>query len=150
MALLTVEHFVALDVAQIAHVADISEREVVVETSLACPVTNSLLDLLARSSVALGAASFLLKVVIGVLIFTCSLYFFQETLLLSLGSLVWRHCQVLWHSFSVIRCLWFLASVALLPAFEVVVLALAALPSTVRELEVAGRLGLLDWLLWDE
>ena len=46
MALLTVEHFVALDVAHVAHVANISECEVVVEASLASPITNSLLDLL--------------------------------------------------------------------------------------------------------
>ena len=57
---------------------------------------------------------------------------------------------MLWHSFSVIRCLWFLASVTLLSAFEVVVLALAALPSTVRELEVSGWLGLLNGFLWYE
>ena len=89
MALLTVEHFVALDMAQIAHVANISEGEVVVEASLASPVSNSLLDLLDRGGVGLGgAASFLLTLVFGVLIFTCCLNFLQETLLFSLGSLV--------------------------------------------------------------
>ena len=46
MALLTVEHFVALDVAKVAHVANISECEVVVEAPLASPVSNSLLNLL--------------------------------------------------------------------------------------------------------
>ena len=54
MALLTVEHFVALDVAEIAHVAYISEGEVVIEASLANPVTNSLLNFLSRGSVGLG------------------------------------------------------------------------------------------------
>ena len=57
MALLTVEHFVALDVAEVAHVADISECEVVIEASLAGPVTNSLLDLLGRGSVGLGTTA---------------------------------------------------------------------------------------------
>jgi len=56
---------------------------------------------------------------------------------------------VLWHAFAIILSLRFLASVALLSSFEVVVLALAALPSTVRELEVAV-LGLLSGFLWDE
>jgi hypothetical protein len=41
--LLLVEHAVRLDVAHIAHVAGLSEREVVVEAPLAGPVTNSLL-----------------------------------------------------------------------------------------------------------
>lgn len=41
--LLVVEHLVALNVAQIAHVAHISECVIVIETSLACPITNSFL-----------------------------------------------------------------------------------------------------------
>lgn len=150
MALLTVKHFVALNVAQVAHVAYVSEGEVVVEASLASPVTHSLLDLLARSGVVLGGtAAFLLASVFGVLLITWCLLL-QETLLFSLGSLVWRHSQVLRHALAVVGSLWLLASVALLPSLEVVVLALAALPSAVRELEVAGRLGLLHWLLGDE
>jgi hypothetical protein len=46
LALLSVEHLTALDMAEVAHVANISECEVVVEASLASPVTNSLLDFL--------------------------------------------------------------------------------------------------------
>ena len=45
LLLLVVEHLVAFDVAQIAHVAYVSERVVVVEASLAGPVANSFLVL---------------------------------------------------------------------------------------------------------
>jgi len=136
--------------AKVAHVAYISEGEVVIEASLACPVTNSLLNLFSRSRVDFGTtACFFLANFFNWLLVTC-LDLLQETLLFSLGSLVWRHSQVLWHALRVVRGLWLLASVALLSSFEVVVLALAALPSTVRELEVRDWLGLLDWLLRDE
>lgn len=61
LALLTVEHFVALDMAKVAHVADVSEGEVVVEASLASPVTDSLLNFLGkRGSVFVATALFLL------------------------------------------------------------------------------------------
>jgi len=43
--LLIVQHLVALDVAEVAHVAHISESVVVVKTSLTSPVTYSLLIL---------------------------------------------------------------------------------------------------------
>ena len=49
--LLVVEHFVALNVAEVAHVAHISECIVVIEASLASPVANSLLVLILSSSV---------------------------------------------------------------------------------------------------
>lgn len=48
--LLVVEHFVALDVAEVAHVAHISESVVVVETSLTSPVSNSFLILILPAS----------------------------------------------------------------------------------------------------
>ena len=151
MALLTVEHFVALDVAHVAHVANVSEGEVVVEASLASPVTNSLLDLLGRGGGGLGrAASILLASFFRVVGFITSLHFLQETLLLSLGSLSWRHGEMLWHTFAVVDSFRLLASVAFLSSFEVVVLALAAFPSTVWELEVVGLSGWLDGLLWNE
>ena len=41
--LLVVEHLVALNVAQIAHIAHISECIIMIEASLACPITNSFL-----------------------------------------------------------------------------------------------------------
>jgi hypothetical protein len=44
--LLAVKHLVALDVAQVAHVAYISESVVVVEAPLAGPITHSFLVLL--------------------------------------------------------------------------------------------------------
>ena len=56
---------------------------------------------------------------------------------------------MLWHTFAVLGSLRLLASVAFLSSFEVVVLALAAFPSTVWELEV-GLSGWLDGLLWNE
>ena len=87
--LLRENHLVALALCALALVAHFSEGEVVVEASQASPVSNSLLDLLDRGGVGLGgAASFLLTLVFGVLIFTCCLNFLQETLLFSLGSLV--------------------------------------------------------------
>ena len=136
MALLTVKHFVALNVAQVAHVAYISEGEVGVEASLTCPVTYSLLYLLGRSGVGLGAtAAFLVARVYGVLLITLCLLL-QGTLLFSLGSLVWRHSQVLRHAFAVVGSFWLLASVALLPSLEVVVLALRALPAAIWKLEI--------------
>ena len=57
---------------------------------------------------------------------------------------------MLWHAFTVVGGLGLLASVAFLSSFEVVVLALAAFPSAIRELEVNDRLGLLNGFLWDE
>lgn len=150
LALLAVEHFVALDVAKIAHVADVSEGEVVVEASLASPVTDSLLNFLGRSRGGFGGTAwFLLAWLIGINI-ALSFHFLQETLLFSLGSLSWWHSQMLWHTFAVIIGLSFLASVALLSAFKVVVLALAALPSTIWELEVAFSSLLEGLTLWNE
>jgi hypothetical protein len=46
---------------------------------------------------------------------------------------------VSWHTFGVLLALGFLASVALFAAFEVVVLAFAALPASFGELEVSPR-----------
>ena len=57
---------------------------------------------------------------------------------------------MLWHTFAVLGSLRLLASVAFLSSFEVIVLALAAFPSTIRELEVIVWLGLLNGFLWDE
>ena len=58
---------------------------------------------------------------------------------------------MLWHTFAVLGSLRLLASVAFLSSFEVVVLALAAFPSTVRELEVAGDdFSFLNRFFWDE
>jgi len=41
--LLLVQQLIAFLVTKVAHVADLTEREVVVETSLASPITNSFL-----------------------------------------------------------------------------------------------------------
>lgn len=137
--------------AEIAHVAYISEGKVVIEASLAYPVTNSLLNFLSRGSVGLGwAASFLLTRFFWLVVITCCLNFLQETLLLSLGSLSWWHSQVLWHTFAIIKGFRLLASVAFLSSFEVIVLALAAFPSAIWELEVIVWLGLLNGFLWNE
>ena len=46
LLLLIVEHLIAFDMAEIAHIAHISESVVMVEASLASPVTHSLLVLL--------------------------------------------------------------------------------------------------------
>ena len=58
---------------------------------------------------------------------------------------------MLWHTLTIIVGFWLLASVALFSSFEVVVLALAAFPSAVWELEV---IVFLRWFngcnLWDE
>ena len=58
---------------------------------------------------------------------------------------------MLWHAFTVVGGLSLLASVAFLSSFEVVVLALAAFPSAIWELEVIGHLlGWFNGFLWDE
>ena len=41
LLLLVIEHFIALDVAKVAHIANIAEGIVMVEASLACPVADS-------------------------------------------------------------------------------------------------------------
>ena len=56
---------------------------------------------------------------------------------------------MLWHTFTIIGSFRLLASVAFLSSFEVVVLALAAFPSTIWELEVALP-GWLSSFLRDE
>lgn len=73
MALLSVEHFVALNMAEIAHIAYVSKGEVVIEASLASPVSDSLLDLLGRGVLVLGRAAFLIT--IFRVFFTCCLNF---------------------------------------------------------------------------
>jgi hypothetical protein len=106
LGLLSIKHFAALDVAHVAHVANISECEVVVEASLAGPVTNSLLDLLRRSWSGLRCTALLL--LDGLTVFTFGnvgfnfLIVLQKSLLLGIGSLVWRHGQVSRHTFVVI------------------------------------------------
>jgi len=133
LALLSVKHFIAFDVAHVAHVAHISEGKVVVEASLAGPVTNSLLDLL-RGSWGFSCTARLL----GINFFRFGIFriFLKETFLFEFSSLWGRHGQVSWHAFAVIFGLRFFASMAFFSSLEVVVLALAAFPSSVWELEV--------------
>ena len=132
--------------AHVAHVAHISESEVVVEASLAGPVTNSFLDLFVSWGL-WWAALFFFALSWG---FSLSgVFLLKETFLLGIGSLVWRHCQVVWHSFAVISILWLLASVALLSSLEVIVLALAAFPSTIWELEFVSLINLRLSSLFD-
>ena len=54
-----------------------------------------------------------------------------------------------WHSFTVLSVLWLLASVALLSSLEVIVLALAAFPSTIWELEFVSLINLRLSSLFD-
>lgn len=133
LALLSVKHFIAFDVAHVAHVAYISEGKVVVEASLAGPVTNSLLDLLGGSWCFRCTARLL-----GINFFRFGIFriFLKETFLFEFSSLWGRHGQVSWHAFAVIFSLRFFASMAFFSSLEVVVLALAAFPSSVWELEV--------------
>lgn len=133
MALLSVKHFIAFDVAHVAHVAHISEGKVVIEASLAGPVTNSLLDLLGGSW---GFRCTARLLDINFFRFGVFRIFLKETFLFEFSSLWGRHGQVSWHAFAVIFGLRFFASVAFLSSLEVVVLALTAFPSSVWELEV--------------
>jgi len=133
LALLSVKHFIAFDVAHVAHVAHISEGKVVIEASLAGPVTNSLLDLLGGSW---GFRCTARLLDINFFRFGVFRIFLKETFLFEFSSLWGRHGQVSWHAFAVIFGLRFFASVAFLSSLEVVVLALTAFPSSVWELEV--------------
>lgn len=88
LALLSVKHFVAFNMAEVAHVADISECKVVVEASLAGPVTNSLLDLLGDNWGGFGCAAMFLWG-LDFLRFGFVGGLLEESLLFELGSLVW-------------------------------------------------------------
>ena len=116
--LLTVQQFIAFEVGHVAHVAGISKREVMVAASLTSPIADSL-----RASL-LGSAWEL---------WGDLLHGFPLLLSLLRGDL-----HVSWHTIGVFGRLDLLAPVAFLAAFEVVVLALGALPAALRELEVSS------------
>lgn len=100
----------------IAHVAYLSEGKVMVIASLAIPVT--------------------LPFSTGRDFSWCNLLHSSPMRLLLLRSLV----HVGWHAVGVLGTLSLLASVAFFSAFEIIILALRALPATLRELEVSSLL----------
>lgn len=176
--LLVVQHLVAFNVAQVAHVANFSKRIVVVETSLASPVPNSLsicslflnlifltlecfwLLVLNGSSKWIGSGIRVDLVQVGHLLL---LWFFSINFCLLLNQFVLFLSQVFsrfsslqsnflldwqkhmfWLSIVVTVIFIFLASKALFSSFEVVVLALLALPSSFREIELLVLLSSLS------
>lgn len=142
--LLLIKHFVTFSVGEVAHVAYFAETEVVVEASLAGPVSNSLLVVVAVSLVLVD--SVILAVLVGHCSFVTRLFLGSfEFSVLALNS---RH--MLWLSFIVIIRLVFLASEASLSTFEVVVLALAAFPSTIWEFEVVSLLRAIFRLVFND
>lgn len=74
--------------AHVAHVADTSESEVVVEASLAGPVTDSFLDLFGVSG---GGGNLRIFAFNDAFNLGGGFLVLKETLLLGIGSLVWRH-----------------------------------------------------------
>ena len=130
--LLLVEQFVALDVVEVAHVADVSEREVVVETSLASPVSNTLLC----SHLFLLQAALL--VAVHLIVFILDVFEYELSSLSRffgcfLHFIFHLKSHVLGFTFLIFKVLAFLASKALLATLEVIVLALIAFPSTIWE-----------------
>ena len=114
-----------------AHIAGISEGEVVIEASLAGPISNSL--------------SWLLRVRIG----GCAVFFsicklvhddlFHDLTLLLIAVDLWLE-HMLWFAVGVIRWFGLLASIALLSALEVIVLAFVALPASIWEVKTSSVL----------
>lgn len=130
--LLCKQQLVTLLMAQVAHVADFAETEVVVEASLASPVTHSLL---VASLVLVDAV--VLAVLVGVA--------FRSSLLLALLllPLFAGVGHVLRLAFEVFVGLGLLAPKASFSSFEIVVLALAALPASLGELKVLSSFNVL-------
>ena len=135
--LLLVEQLVALDVAEVAHVADVSERKVVVEASLTGPVADTLLHnhllLLVALLVAVHGAVLVLSV-----LELCSLNAFLGLHLLRLWLSSENSHHVLRLTLNIFHVLELFAPKARFSALEVVVLALVALPATIGEVEVFG------------
>ena len=122
---LLVGHLVAVHLAQVAHVADFAETEVVVEASLANPVSRSLL---------VAGLVLVHSVVLGVLVGNGLLD--RVVVVLSDLPLLARSVgHVIWLAFHILFGLLLLASIASLATLEVVVLALAALPASFWELK---------------
>ena len=132
--LLLVEQLVALDVAQVAHVADVSERKVVVEASLTSPVADTLLHNHLLLLVALLVAVHGAVLVLSVLDLDA---FLSHLLRLWLSSENSHHMLRL--ALNIFHVLEFFAPKARFSAFKVVVLALVALPATIGEVKV------IDW-----
>lgn len=123
LALSREQHAVAVGLTQVAHVAHLSEREVVVAASLANPVANACTCVFRNSVVFLNLA--LLN-------------------LLGFGS---QH--MLWLSFLVFVALSFVASMTLSATLEIVVLALAAFPASIWEHKIVGLNFFFFFLLLD-
>lgn len=129
--LLRENHLVALDLCALALVAHFSEGEVVVEAPLTDPITSSLRGLLLVAN----TVGVLVVDVLGELFFLPVLWSgILFTLFVSfIFLLVFEH--VFWLTFEVLLVFSLLASEALFSTLEVVVLAFAALPATVGEVE---------------
>jgi len=116
---------------KVAHITGVSEGEVVIEASLAGPISNSLCWLL---WVRIGSCAVFVSI--------CKLVhdnlFHDLTLLLVAVDLRLEH--MLWFAVGVIRWLGLLASVALLSALEVIVLAFVALPASIWEVKTSSVL----------
>jgi hypothetical protein len=126
VALLLVQHFVTLLVVQVAHVANISETKVVIETPLAGPVSYSLLI---HSLILVDSVVF--AVLVALSLSGCFLLGLSLSSLLVVGS---EH--MFWLAFNVFIRLRLFAPETRFSTLEVVVLALAALPSSLWELKV--------------
>ena len=113
--------------AHVAFVANVSESEVVVAASLTGPVADSLGGLLEVARAEFSRGNLLHCSPLGVFINS-------------------RLLHVSWHSIGIFAGLGLLASVALLSALKVVVLALGAFPSSFGELEVTSSWG---WRLFN-
>ena len=129
---LRVKHSVAFNMTQIAHVALLSERVVVVETSLTSPVSNVVLRLhtilLSHSVVKMNSVFW---------------FWLSNTVLSSLEcllSLVFHLPDMLWLTIMVFFVLYFFASEAFGSTFKVVIVAHAAFPPTVWKFEIFIRL----------
>lgn len=143
------QHLVVLLKREIALVACVSEGEVEIAASLALPVAGSLLDFVQALSELgkTGSLELWAGLRVGGLLLqqgfrVAELPGLVEPLLLVLGGLegelllLWFE-HVLWPTGTVLDGLRLLASMALLAALEVVVLALGAFPSSIREFEAA-------------
>jgi len=136
--LLRENHLVALALCALALVAHFSEGEVVVEAPLTSPITSSLRGLLLISNevgvliVDVLGEGFLFVVLWSSVLFT----FFR------VGGFLLNFEHVFWLSLVIFLVFTLLASETLFSTLEVVVLAFAALPATIREVEV------FSWLRW--
>ena len=132
LLLIECKHVHAFSLTQLAHIADISKRKVVVEAPLTGPVSYTF-------SWSLWCFSFCVesnRAVFNIVLLGDSIHdlLLHDFRLFLVYLLFWLK-HMLWFSVNVLGALSFFASITLLSSLKVVILTFVTLPATIRELE---------------